>query len=152
MKEGKREGLLSKKLLQRLLPWVDTTLEWVDARTKESWQWDNLLAKKLCNDDVLTRCVTWLGSHHRRKPVSCIAHRHEAALAHASSHQRGSPNMRCDKMVCRRWPRYTIIWARAQTLLMLTTLPIRVAGSCRVVSAACPGLLVVTFLSYSKIP
>lgn len=83
LKEGKREGWLGKKLFQRLWPWVDTTWEWVDARTKESWQWDYLLAKKLFSDDVLTSRVRRLGSHYRRKPMSCMAHgasTREAAL------------------------------------------------------------------------
>lgn len=152
LKEGKREGFLCKKLFQRLWPWVDTTLEWADARTKESWQWDYLLAKKWFSDDVLASCVRWLGSHHRRKPMSCMAH--EAALAHASSHQGGSswtiPSMRCDRMVCGRWPWYTIIWAAARPCSCWPH-PHQ-GGSCRVVDAACPGLLMVTFLSYSKIP
>lgn len=44
-------------------------LGWVDAITKESWQCNYLLAKKLFCNDVLIRCIWWLGSHNRSKPA-----------------------------------------------------------------------------------
>lgn len=144
LKEGKREGWLCKKLFQRLWPWVDTTWEWVDARTKESWQWDYLLAKKLFSDDVLTSCVRRLGSHHRRKPMSCVAHEastREAALKPCI------PSMRWfagDSLG-------TDYLGSTTDLTHADHIPHQ-GGSCRVVDAACPGLLMVTFLSYSKIP
>lgn len=101
-------------------------------KNKESWQWDYLLAKKLFSDDVLTRCVRWLGSHRRRKPMSSW-HMKQPWLMPAAIREAAPEscilNMRYDRMVCRRWPWYTIIWATAQTLLVLTTSPIRVAAA-----------------------
>lgn len=151
--EGKQKGSLLCKVFQRLWPWMDTTLEWVDARTKESWQWDYLLAKELFNDGVLTRCVRWLGSHHRRKPTSCIAQ--EAAMAHASSHQGGSswalyPEHEMWQDGLQEMALVHNYLGNSTDLAHADHIPHQ-GGSCRVVDAACPGLLMITFLSYSKI-
>lgn len=109
-------------------------LGWAVARTKQSWQWDYLLAKRLFCNDVLTRCIWWLGSRNRSKPAMlhnasvwetvlavCPAVSREAAFESCVQ------SMRCDKMVSRRWPWYIIIWAPQLTLLMLTTSSTRVA-------------------------
>lgn len=120
---------------------------------QEQRQWEYLLAKKLFSDDVLSRCVSQLGSHHRRMPMSCMAH--EAALAHGSSHQGGSS-----------WGLYSQheLWqdglqemalvhnylGNSTDLAHADHIPHQ-GGSCRVLDAPCPGLLMIMFLSYSKI-
>ncbi|KAI1243555.1 hypothetical protein IHE44_0001185 [Lamprotornis superbus] len=88
-----------------------------------------------CSDDVLTSCVRRLGSHPRRKPMNCMAH--EAALAHASSHQGGSS--RIDGL--QEMALVHNYLGNSTGLAHADPIPLQ-GGSCRVVDAACPGLLI----------
>lgn len=58
-----------------------------------------------------------------RNSPSCVS-----ALSREAVFDSCIQSMRCDRMVSRTWPWYTIIWAMLQTLLMLTTSPLRVAA------------------------